>query len=55
VSALAVPLIAFIHGSGGGFATLFFVLGGLAAVVMLCALSLPGVVSRRIAPEPAPA
>jgi MFS family permease len=42
VSALAVPLIAFTYGSSGGFVLLFLLLAGMAGVVTLSALLLPG-------------
>jgi MFS family permease len=42
VSAAGVPLIAWIHGEGGGFMTLFWLLAACAAIVGVYALLLPG-------------
>ena len=42
VSAAGVPLIAWIYGATGGFAWLFIVMAGLAAIAALACLSLPG-------------
>ncbi|HET6521222.1 MAG TPA: MFS transporter [Geminicoccaceae bacterium] len=50
VSALAVPLVATLHATGGGFAVLFVLLAGAIGVVTVAALALPGG-----APAPAPA
>lgn len=41
LSAAAVPLVSALHGVAGGFATLFLVLGGLAAVAGVAAVRLP--------------
>lgn len=51
-SALAVPLIAGVHGRTGGFEPMFMILAALAAVTLAAALAFPGVAP---APEPAPA
>jgi MFS family permease len=50
VSALAVPLVATLHATGGGFAVLFVILAGAIGVVTVAALALPGG-----APAPVPA
>jgi MFS family permease len=42
VSAVIVPLIAWIHAQAGGFMTLFWLLAACAAIVGVCALLLPG-------------
>ena len=42
VSAAGVPLIAWIYGSTGGFAWLFFVMAAMAAVAAVACFSLPG-------------
>jgi MFS family permease len=41
VSALAIPLVAYIHDTTGGFYWLFVFMGGLAAIVVVAALGLP--------------
>ncbi|MBI3453798.1 MAG: MFS transporter [Rhodospirillales bacterium] len=41
VSALAIPLIAYIYGTTGGFFWLFAILGGISAIVFFAALLLP--------------
>jgi MFS family permease len=53
VSAITVPFIALVHGSGGGFAVMFTTLAGLAAVVAASTLLLPS--ERRRTPTPVPA
>jgi FSR family fosmidomycin resistance protein-like MFS transporter len=50
VAALAIPLIAYIHDTTGGFETLYLLMGALAAVVAISALFLP---DDRTAPAPA--
>ena len=51
-SAAAVPLVAYIYRTTGEFDTLFFVLAGLAAVMLCAAITLPGAEQRRPAPAP---
>ena len=41
VAATAIPLIAYVHDTSGGFGALYLLLGGLAAVVGVCAVFLP--------------
>ncbi|MDA0230861.1 MAG: MFS transporter [Proteobacteria bacterium] len=41
-SALAVPLVAFLHGSGGGFIWLFLILAAMALVIGIAVFWLPG-------------
>ncbi len=41
VAGTAIPLIAYVHDTTGGFGTLYLLLGGLAAVVGVCAVFLP--------------
>jgi hypothetical protein len=52
VSALAVPLIAYLYNRTGDFQTLFWILGLSAALVLAAAIPLP---ARRSAPTPQPA
>jgi MFS family permease len=52
VSALAVPLVAWLHGAHGGFHTLFLSLAACAAVIMLAAVAL--LPSVRLQPLPRP-
>lgn len=41
-SASAVPLVAYTHGSTAGFASLFLILAGLAAIMLCAAFTFPG-------------
>lgn len=52
-SAVAVPLVALLHGSGGGFLVLFQVLAVFGATVFAAALLFPGAPGRKAEGEPA--
>ena len=49
VSAGTVPMVALIHDTGGGFATLFTVLAVFAAIITLAVLFLPAEPRRQVA------
>jgi MFS transporter, FSR family, fosmidomycin resistance protein len=55
VAATAIPLIAYVHDTTGGFGQLYLLLGGLACVVGLCALFLPNDRAAVAEPVGAPA
>jgi MFS family permease len=51
-SATAVPMIAYLHGSGGGFGAVFMILAALGAIILAAALYFPRSEAQR-APAPA--
>ena len=54
VSALGVPLVAFIYGLGQGFYALFVALSALAVIVIAAAVFLPSEPKAKTAPAPTP-
>jgi len=48
VGAMAIPLIAYLHHWGGGFTTLFQVLGGCALLMAVAAVTLPKATNTRV-------
>jgi hypothetical protein len=54
VSALGVPLVAFIYGLGQGFTALFVVLSGIAVIVIAAAAFLPAEPKAEAIEAPAP-
>lgn len=56
VSATAVPLVAYMHGAGGGFAGLFYLLAGFGVMFLIAAAAFPyrpDEIAPRAAPAPA--